>query len=353
MRKLFLFLSGILAASSVYATGSFVSYIPSTNTLQSSSVVNIASGTISTFTAQIGAFAADNAANDVDATVYIARNVDTRVSSTNCHGFSEGSRINRPGTIGYNSYDSRIISTGSYSYDHFAGFQFLPTFNSTGTINNTYGLFTGGTNNAATITDARGVSVANWQSTGVITSLYGVFVDTLTRGSSNWGFFSAGQSVPNYFGGKVYVATGIAGTTTNDNAAAGNYGEYISSKTTAISVGATDTLFDVVSATLTAGDWDLSGICSYRRNSAVITGATQNELGISATPNNSSTGLVEGDNYVINTDTITLWTIKGMSIPPVRVSISATTVYYLKGRVFNYSSTVPTVAGRLSARRVR
>src|ERR1019366_4169569 len=63
----------------------------------------------------------------------------------------------------------------------------------------------------------------------------------------------------------------IVGTATNDNATAGNVGEHI--QAVASNVVATDATFvNITSISLTAGDWDVTGISVYEANSGVTLG---------------------------------------------------------------------------------
>jgi hypothetical protein len=61
----------------------------------------------------------------------------------------------------------------------------------------------------------------------------------------------------------------IAGTNTNDSAAAGYVGEYVSSAVTATNYGATGVWGDLTSISLTAGDWDVTALLGLSENSSV------------------------------------------------------------------------------------
>lgn len=147
------------------------------------------------------------------------------------------------------------------------------------------------------------------------------------------------------------TAAGVAvhGTNTNDNAAAGYKGEYVESViTVAVNVGTSLQWADMTSISLTAGDWDVTGICDLNKNGAVI---NSSYCGISSTSGNSGTGLSIGSNEVplflptANSD-------GGGSIPSYRVSLSGTTLIYLKN-FSDYSGAIPKFYGRISARRFR
>ena len=147
-------------------------------------------------------------------------------------------------------------------------------------------------------------------------------------------------------------ATGIVGTTTNNSAAAGNVGEYVSSsQTSATNFPTSGNWGDAVSISLTAGDWDVAFTMVADATSSTWSNAA---IGISSTSGNSSTGLNRGDNYIINgwASSSSTPTASAAVIPAYRVSISSTTTYYGKVSAF-YSAGTPQYHCRLSARRVR
>lgn len=147
-------------------------------------------------------------------------------------------------------------------------------------------------------------------------------------------------------------AVTLRGTATNDSAATGFVGEAVRSAvadSAAVSMTGSDQYTDVTSISLTAGDWDVTGVIGFTAN-----GATVNEcrIGISSTSGNSGTGLSFGDNVVSTGAQPTASTDSAGYIPQYRVSISSTTTYYLKARM-NYSVATPKAYGRISARRRR
>jgi hypothetical protein len=160
--------------------------------------------------------------------------------------------------------------------------------------------------------------------------------------------FTAGSTGSRLYQGQL-IKTPIVGTTTNDAAIAGNVGECISSiitRTFAISL-TSNTPANITSITLTPGDWDISAV-ACRSGSG---GGNAMSMGISTV----SATMPSSDN-IGNTrfDTPTVSTLNSdacVSLPPVRVSLAANTVYYL---VINTNFTGPAGGwGRISARRVR
>lgn len=145
------------------------------------------------------------------------------------------------------------------------------------------------------------------------------------------------------------LTAAITGTTTNDNATAGNIGEYVSASVVQGSATAltTATPKTVTSISLTAGDWDVTGIAS-------LTGAsTGTEFDVAVgTTTNSFTGTVLGDTRA-QTPTVSLTGADAtLMIPAARMSLSGTTTVYL---IVQETFTVgtPSAYGRISARRCR
>lgn len=141
---------------------------------------------------------------------------------------------------------------------------------------------------------------------------------------------------------------GIVGTTTNDNAAAGNVGEYVSSFASATNLPTSGNYGDLTSISLTAGDWDISMNIYLTANGATLAFFTP---GVSITSGNSSTGLTSGDNFNVYSG-LTAITDLSSAIPGWRRSLASTTTIYLKYRA-GYTVATPQASGRLSARRVR
>ena len=141
------------------------------------------------------------------------------------------------------------------------------------------------------------------------------------------------------------------GTATNDDASAGYIGEAVRSNVTAasaISLTNSGDYFDVTSISLTAGDWDVSGVVGFVNNSATT---SYTLAGISTTSGNSGTGLVGGDNSLEGPPSNNAYNA-GITIPAWRLKLTATTTVYLKTNV-GFSAGTPKAFGRISARRVR
>jgi len=87
---------------------------------------------------------------------------------------------------------------------------------------------------------------------------------------------------------------GIVGVANGSNAMAGNVGEYIFNslpQASPVTIPGSGPMYNVISSTLTAGDWNVTGIAMVL-NSA--TNQNQNMASLSIYPNNTTTDLVWG-----------------------------------------------------------
>lgn len=137
----------------------------------------------------------------------------------------------------------------------------------------------------------------------------------------------------------------VKGITNGTESRAGDYGESVSTKSTGTGiVGTSGQYADIVSTTLAAGDWDISGGC-------YITGSNVTDVfcGVGTSAGNNAAGLTAGDNFFparLPTATID----GGTPISVFRVNITSNTTYYLK--IYStYTSAIPKASGRISARR--
>ncbi len=376
MRKLLIVACLLLAPSIKAAT---VPYIQSTNTFQSSGVINIASGTIrrffastvtisnvsslastgtfvfngstfsgtktdrssttytgvSTFTTPTYMFKViigTNSERSSDSTFLNARTADSSISG-NAHAFSDSGIFQRPGTVAYNSFDHRIAIQGANNYDHIAGFQALPVFNSTGTTSNNYSIYSGLTVNSSTVTNHYALYASSPVTTGggMVTNSYGVWAE---KGLTN------------------FMGNGILGSTDGSNACTGCYGEYISSAvTTSSNVGPSGQFFSAAAITLSSGDWDVGGSITFARN-----GATMSTIyffaGIGTADGNSAAGLVNAINSLdFGISSTTALTSVGINTPITRKVVTVPTPFYLKGYAEVYTVGNPVFKANFWARR--
>jgi len=145
------------------------------------------------------------------------------------------------------------------------------------------------------------------------------------------------------FGSVTFSPTtkGIVGTPTNDNAAAGKVGEFVTSQVSSVSAGTTGSVKDVTSISLTAGDWDVEG--NVHMTATTISSFICWISSASATA--PATGLY---NYINPVGTSAE---AGMNAPFIRFSLSGTTTIYLSAQA-GFTGT-GTYYGGIFARRVR
>ena len=164
--------------------------------------------------------------------------------------------------------------------------------------------------------------------------------------------FGAGGTVIYSGGSPTFAAItfspttgGIVGTTTNDNAAAGKVGEYVTSNiayASAVSLSNT-TAKTMTSISLTAGDWDVGGNVIFNVG-GTCTGCTAAISGTNNTLPTDASGWAQIQGAAVLSP--------GFAVPTVRQSLSGTTTIYIIGYAAFSTSTVG-VAGNIWARRVR
>lgn len=156
----------------------------------------------------------------------------------------------------------------------------------------------------------------------------------------------------------VTALSSVLGTNTNDDAAAGFVGELITSTVvvgSAVSLS-TGVAANITSISLTAGDWDVSGVADF--NPAATTSIAGLTAGLGTT---SATLLGQAGGGGVGTDPlVSLFqatevpgaNVVALGLPPVRVSLSATTTIYFVAKAAFTVSTL-SVFGTIRARRVR
>lgn len=138
-------------------------------------------------------------------------------------------------------------------------------------------------------------------------------------------------------------ASPLPGVTDASDAAAGKVGEVITASGSGVSLSTTATVYNVVSVSLTAGDWDVSGVVQATNTS----GATYQSAGLSLTSATVDDVLyLSGGPLTIGVGSLRTAT------PSRRISVSSTTTVYLVAQV-NFSGGTVTGSGRITARRRR
>lgn len=140
----------------------------------------------------------------------------------------------------------------------------------------------------------------------------------------------------------------LVGTTTNNNAAAGSVGEYVTSVVlTPGSSISTGTAINVTSISLTAGDWDVRTAVAY----AASTSSPAFTYIMSSANTTSATSQTQPD-VAVSVPKDGIGSNPCVVGPTVRYSLSTTTTIYLVAQTAFGSGTM-TAYGRISARRVR
>ena len=138
---------------------------------------------------------------------------------------------------------------------------------------------------------------------------------------------------------------GILGTTTNNNANAGSWGEYNEATGSNIAL-TTATAVNITSVSLTAGDWEVDG--SIQFNPAGTTTIQQVVAGFSAT----SLTFQAAPNNLNMQAAFTTGAVVGVTIPSQRFSIASTTTIYLVAQS-SFGVSTMSATGRIRARRAR
>jgi hypothetical protein len=131
---------------------------------------------------------------------------------------------------------------------------------------------------------------------------------------------------------RVFQLIRGVGTSTNDNAVAGSVGEFVySDNLGGGGVALTSTVIaNITSISLTAGDWDVWGTVVFL---GAATSTSVNLTGAISTANNTLSSLTMGGGRV--QAVYPAGTVLGntyptdISIAPTRISLAATTTYYL------------------------
>lgn len=139
-----------------------------------------------------------------DDTLFNARRSIT--GAINAHAYrDESTHTPGAGSAGYAAFDAEYSMSGAQNYDHFAGYQNRPVFNGSGTIAKHRGFWSLPTHTGSgTLTALQHFYAANVAPSGggAITTQYGLYVENLTSGATNYGVFVAGTT-QSFFGGFV------------------------------------------------------------------------------------------------------------------------------------------------------
>jgi hypothetical protein len=121
------------------------------------------------------------------------------------------------------------------------------------------------------------------------------------------------------------------GTATNDSAAAGYIGEFISASSAGVTPASSGSYKTIATISLTAGDWDVTGIIQFTIGSA--TSVTSIGGAISTTTDNTDSIASGGTVFLPYAQTLD----SRFTVGTRRISLSGTTSVFLVGRV-NYAT---------------
>ena len=148
------------------------------------------------------------------------------------------------------------------------------------------------------------------------------------------------------------LPTAMKGWADNSSAAAGDVGEYkeiIQSQL--LNATTTTEYLDVATLSLTAGDWDVTGITLFFDNGATI---TRRLMAISLYSGNTTTDHVLGSTVTeAPAPSSPAASDSAATIANLRISLSGTTTVYLKQAVTYSAGTAQLQNGKLTARRAR
>lgn len=149
--------------------------------------------------------------------------------------------------------------------------------------------------------------------------------------------------------GSISATGGVKGTTTNDSATAGYVGELQSATLASGSSTSltTNTAKTITSISLTAGDWDVSGVIYFQQQA----GTTSTYLIATLTTTNNGDPVTDGRavSFPGVAGNVADW---GIPVGPFRFSLASTTTIYLSAKT-GFSGGTSAGYGAIRARRVR
>jgi hypothetical protein len=266
------------------------------------------------------------------------------------------------GIGGSPSYKLDVAGTAACGISGTTGaYGFLVRGGNSGTGNGSYiGLLGNGTataylgNASSILAGAYDATTILWCNTSSAFKLYtnatlGLTMDTsqnVTLNGSTAIFKTNNGAAPT---ANTFAGHQIFGCNTGTAATAGTVGEYFQS--TGSASASTGAYVAVVSITLTAGEWDISGWCYATFAGVTFTSGGSYSLAISTT-SASSAGTTTGYDYLLVPNPSTSAPAGPLCIPRKIVSITASTTYYLNV-LQTFTAGTCTIWGSINARRRR
>jgi hypothetical protein len=293
---------------------------PTFNNVTSQGTATLNNATVSgTFTAtgKIGlASLAAQAANTVVGNATGSSASPTAITVTGCNGAAQALQWTNGSGFGCNS---AIATSGANSN--------ITSLSGLSTALSVAQGGTGATSAAAALTNLGAAPTASPTFTGTVT----------TAALTSAGAFTPSQT------------SGIVGTTTNNSANAGSIGEYVTGQVLVPSAVTltSGTSANIVSISLTAGDWDVWGTLGF-----TATAATSYQGYISTTSATIPASSAWPANGSIVFDTTSRTGGAAITIPSIRLSLTSTTTVFLVANIVVSSGTIGGY-GMLQARRRR
>lgn len=163
------------------------------------------------------------------------------------------------------------------------------------------------------------------------------------------------QTLPPPLSLATVASSQVKGTTTNDNAAAGVVGEFITATVaTPGSALTTATPLTITSISLTAGDWDVASVIDFLYTGATVTDIRSGpSLTTNVLPTQAGGGGLGTDALAIDPSNFaTISDVQTLDSGPVRVSIAGTTTVFLVAQA-TFSVGTVSAFGTIRARRIR
>ncbi len=143
--------------------------------------------------------------------IIVSELIDNSLAS-NPHSFVDVSRVDRNGNIALASFDASATFIGTYDYLHYAAHKARLFYQSSGTMERYYGFYSdlNMTDSTGEVTNAYryyGQDATDTSGNATIVNNYGVYIEPLTKGSTENFAIYTGGTTKNYFGGNVGIGT--------------------------------------------------------------------------------------------------------------------------------------------------
>lgn len=211
---------------------------------------------------------------------------------------------------------------------------------------------------ATNATQLGGIAAASYLTSATAATTYATIAQATTALAATGGSVngvSVGATTPSTVAATSLSSTGnftpsqtngIVGTTTNNNANAGSVGEYVSAITGSTVPLTTTTAANVISISLTAGDWDVSGTIQFLPAGTTAVGTFASSISTTT----ATRGAYQNETLLIFTAGV--GSPQQIPTPIVRVSVASTTTVYLIAYA-GFTTSTMTANGQIRARRVR